>query len=257
MKTLTTVLLFTGLFFFSEMTFSQTENTTLEATILTLDKKFWNVYNTCDVDSFKKFLTDDLEFYHDKGGLTETSDKLVALVRNGLCSDPKTKLRREAVKGTVKVFPLNNYGAIITGEHLFYLTENGNPERLVEAAKFTHVWKNENGIWRMSRVLSYDHQQTSSNGKKEHITLSKTEINALVGTYQAPKTGTVSIFVENNSLHIKTGGMNAELFATSDTSLFVKEAPIRFEFTKDDHGKATQFTVYENGKAVEEAKRVE
>ncbi|MEM6717733.1 MAG: DUF4440 domain-containing protein [Bacteroidota bacterium] len=253
MKTPITFFLCLGFFFFSQHTFSQS----LEATILKLDSQFWEVYNNCEVTKFKTFLTDDLEFYHDKGGLTETSDKLVELVKNGLCNDPKIKLRREAVAGTVKVFPLNNYGAIITGEHLFYLTENDTPERLVESAKFTHVWKNENGVWRMSRVLSYDHQQTSSNVKKESVVLSKAEMNSLVGTYQAPKTGTVKIFLKNDALHMKAGNMNLELLPTSETVLLAKTAPIRFEFTKNDTGKAIQFSVIEDGKIVEEAMRVE
>jgi hypothetical protein len=258
MKNFTPMLLLLGCFFLTKNSFAQsTTATTLEETILKLDAQFWNVYNTCEVDSFKKFLTDDLEFYHDKGGLTETSDKLVTMIKNGLCADPKMKLRREAVQGTINVFPLNNYGAIITGEHLFYLTENDKPERLVEAAKFTHVWKNENGVWRMSRVLSYDHQQANSNTDKETKTLSAAAMQSLIGTYKAPKTGTVKIFMENTSLRIKAGPMNAELFATSDTSLYIKEAPVRFEFEKDTNGKVVKFTVFENGTAVEEVVRVE
>jgi hypothetical protein len=253
MKNFTTFLLFLGCLFVTKNSVAQS----LEEKILKLDAQFWNVYNTCDVDSFKKFLTDDLEFYHDKGGLTQTSDKLVAMIKNGLCGDPKMKLRREAVQGTVKVFPLNNFGAIITGEHLFYLTENGKPERLVEVAKFTHVWKNKNDVWRMSRVLSYDHQQTSSNAKKEGKVVSADAMKTFIGTYKAPKTGLVTISMKNNTLRIKAGNMDTQLFATSETSLFIKEAPIRFEFTKDTNGKATGFTVFENGTAVEKAALVE
>ncbi|AXG71941.1 hypothetical protein KORDIASMS9_04199 [Kordia sp. SMS9] len=261
MKNYAMTMLFLGIFFFTNHTLAQTTETgtqnTLEETILALDAQFWNVYNSCDVTNFKKFLTEDLEFYHDKGGLTETSEKLVEMMENGLCADPNMKLRREAVKGTVNVFPLHNYGAIITGEHLFYLTENGTAERLVESAKFTHVWQNENGNWRMSRVLSYDHQETHSNKNRLSVPISIKMAKALVGTYKAPNTGTVSIFMENNELRMKAGEMNAVLHANLDGSFFIKDAPIRISFTKDTKGKATGFTVYENGKAVEKAKRVE
>ncbi|WP_053002483.1 nuclear transport factor 2 family protein [Kordia jejudonensis] len=254
-------ILVAGMFLLSNHVVSQETNTIstedLEAKILALDATFWNVYNSCNVDKFKQFLTDDLEFYHDKGGLTETSEKLISLVKNGLCKDPNMKLRREAVKGSVNVYPLNNYGAIITGEHLFYLTENGNPERLVEAAKFTHVWKNENGKWCMSRVLSYDHKQASENSKKNAIELTNEVKKALVGTYKAPNTGIITIFMENDKLRIKAGQMNSALFAISKTELFVKEAPLRFKFVKDAKGQIVKFTVFENGKAVEEALRVE
>jgi len=249
-----------GMLLFSNYAFSQESEMgtpeSLEEKIAALDAQFWKAYNSCAVDNFKQFLTDDLEFYHDKGGLTKTSDKLISIVKTGLCKDPNVKLRREAVKGSVNVYPLQNYGAIITGEHLFYLTENGEKERLVESAKFTHVWQNENGKWRMSRVLSYDHQKASKNSKKLSVILSMADTKALTGTYNAPNTGTVTISLENNTLRMKAGKMNSELFEQSSTSLFMKEAPLSFTFVKDAGGKAIKFTVYENGKAVEEAVRV-
>jgi hypothetical protein len=250
-----------SMLFFSNRVISQEStkgsSSSLEATILSLDTQFWDAYNSCAVENFKQFLTDDLEFYHDKGGLTKTADKLISMVKTGLCADPNMKLRREAVNGTIHLYPLANYGAIITGDHLFYLTKNGNEEKLVESAKFTHVWQNENGKWRMSRVLSYDHQQASENSNALSIPLSKSAAKAFTGTYKAPNTGTVTIFMENNTLRIKAGKLNSELFAKSETSLFIKEAPLRFDFAKDENGKLIKFTVFENGKAVEEAVKVE
>ncbi|MGH1386869.1 DUF4440 domain-containing protein [Kordia sp.] len=261
MKNYILAILFLGMFMVSNSAVSQESEMgspeSLEDKILALDAQFWKAYNTCAVSDFKQFLTDDLEFYHDKGGLTKTADKLVGAVKDNLCADSNTKLRREAIKGTVKVYPLQNYGAIITGEHLFYLTENGAKERLVESAKFTHVWQNENGKWRMSRVLSYDHQKASKNSNKLSIQLSMSSMKSLAGTYKAPNTGTITISIENNTLRMKAGKMKSELFAQSETSLFMKEAPLRFKFEKDANGKVVKFTVFENGKAVEEALRVE
>ena len=250
-----------GMHLFSNSVFCQESamgtSESLDEKILALDARFWNAYNSCTVKDFKQFLTDDLEFYHDKGGLTKTSDKLIEMVKNGLCKDPNMKLRREAVKGSVNVFPLQNYGAIITGEHLFYITENGGNERLVESAKFTHVWQNENGKWCMSRVLSYDHQKSGGNSNKPSTPLSMSAAKALAGTYKAPNTGIVTISIEKNTLRIKAGKLNSELFAQSDTSLFIKDAPLSFKFVKDAEGKAIKLIVYENGKAVESAKRVD
>lgn len=261
MKNYVVCILFSGMLFVSNHANSQESSKdskeNLETKILTLDATFWKVYNSCAVEDFKKFLTDDLEFYHDKGGLTKTSEKLISLVKTGLCSDPNIKLRREAIKETIKVYPLNKYGAIITGEHLFYLTENGKEERVVESAKFTHIWQNKDGKWRMSRVLSYDHQQVSRNSNKSSVTLSLSSMKLFVGTYKAPNTGIVTIFIENNALRIKAGKMNSQLFAASKTDFFIKEAPLRFKFEKDSSGNITHFTVYENGKAVEKAKRLE
>jgi hypothetical protein len=52
---------------------------------------------------------------------------------------------------------MNNYGAILTGEHVFYILEKGKSERLDGLAKFTHVWRFKDNEWKMHRVLSYDH----------------------------------------------------------------------------------------------------
>ena len=116
---------------------------------------FANVY-TCNSEKNETFFTDDIEFYHDKGGLTRSRKTLVEELRNNFCGEGKTKLRRELIKGSMQVFPIKNYGAVQLGDHRFYVTENGK-EVLSGVAKFIHVWKYENGKWRISRVFSYDH----------------------------------------------------------------------------------------------------
>jgi len=120
------------------------------------------VFNTCNVDRLGELLTEDFEFYHDKAGLTATSGaQFVELIR-GMCERQKKgvdyRARRELVKSSLEVYPLNNYGAIQMGVHRFYRLTEGKGEKLTEVAKFTHVWKKENGGWRLARVLSYDHQ---------------------------------------------------------------------------------------------------
>ena len=42
------------------------------------------------------------------------------------------------------------------GTHTFYAVKSGAPDRLTETGQFTHYWT-ENGQWKLSRVLSYDH----------------------------------------------------------------------------------------------------
>ena len=105
----------------------QTEQEKLTAVVLEKDGRFWNAYNTCDTEKMKRFFTDDVEFYHDKGGVTLGSNALVESIKKNLCDKDKPRLRREAVAGSVKVFPLRKgneiYGAIISGEHVFFVTE--------------------------------------------------------------------------------------------------------------------------------------
>jgi len=116
---------------------------------------FANVY-TCNSSRNESFFTDDIEFYHDKGGVTKTRKTLIDQLRNNFCGEGKTRLRRELIKNSMQVYPLSNYGAVQLGDHRFYVTENGK-ETLSGVAKFIHVWKYENGEWKISRVFSYDH----------------------------------------------------------------------------------------------------
>jgi len=146
---------------FSVQLFAQTEQDKLTRTILHLDSAFWNAYNNCDTARFKDFLTDDVEFYHDKGGVTLDARSLIEALDKNICGNINSRVRRQAIAGTVKVYPMQNgdqiYGAIILGEHDFYLTEKGKPEYHSGTANFTQLWLLKDGIWKMARILSYNH----------------------------------------------------------------------------------------------------
>lgn len=139
----------------------------IKDTILHLDSLFWEAYNKCEVEKFEAFFTEDLEFYHDKGGITKSRDKLLESSRNGLCGNENWQLRRELVEGSQLFYPLQKngviYGAILSGEHLFFVNEKDKEEFLDGIALFTHLWLLEDGMWKMSRVLSYDHQPATHN----------------------------------------------------------------------------------------------
>ena len=49
---------------------AQSAEEKLAKTILYKDSLFWVTYNNCDYSNFGQFFTDDVEFYHDKGGIT-------------------------------------------------------------------------------------------------------------------------------------------------------------------------------------------
>lgn len=140
---------------------AQSKYDSLTHTILQKDSLFWKAYNSCDTVGFGKYVSDDIEFYHDKGGITLGKAKLVNSVTNNLCSNPNFRLRRAAITGTVTVFPLENngviYGAILSGRHYFYINEPGKKEVRDGMARFTHVWQLSKGEWKMTRILSFDH----------------------------------------------------------------------------------------------------
>jgi hypothetical protein len=130
------------------------------AAVIERDRLFWKSYNECDLDAMPQYLADDLEFYHDQGGIMLGGARVVGTIRDSLCSNPARRLRREA-GATVRASLLRDggvlYGAVITGDHTFYVRENGGPERADSAARFTELWLLRNGQWKLARVLSYDH----------------------------------------------------------------------------------------------------
>ncbi len=121
-------------------------------------------FDRCDTEALAKMVTDDFEMFHDKNGYMTKSGKEFLDGIKATCARQKTgedyRARREVVPGTLKVYPLNNYGAIETGVHRFYQILPGKPEKLVEVSQFTHVWKKEEGVWKLARALSYDHRLT-------------------------------------------------------------------------------------------------
>ncbi|HKO96605.1 MAG TPA: nuclear transport factor 2 family protein [Pyrinomonadaceae bacterium] len=127
----------------------------LYAKIASLDSSLFEAFNRCDLDKVGAFFIADLEFYHEKGGLTKTRKSVIDVMRNNLCGENSNRVRRELVQGSLEVTPINNYGAIETGEHRFYLTVKGQNEKLDGIGKFVHLWQKEGSEWRISRVISY------------------------------------------------------------------------------------------------------
>ena len=69
------------------------------------------------------------------------------------------KVHRDPVPGTLEVYPLKGYGAVASGLHRFCdsRTYRTCEEGTSGVAKFVTLWRKQNGKWRMSRVISYDH----------------------------------------------------------------------------------------------------
>jgi len=121
------------------------------------DSSFWQAYNACNTTAMDPLISQDVEFYHDKGGLTQGRQALVDSIRNNLCSNPDFHLRRELVEGSLEFHHLNGGYGLLSGAHRFYVLETGKPERLDGQARFTTLFKLNDGQWQMHRVLSYDH----------------------------------------------------------------------------------------------------
>ena len=121
-----------------------------------LDSIFFNAFNTQNLDKLKALLSDNLEFYHDLGGVTSYGQNLDAFKKT---FESERRVRRELVKGTLEVYPIKDYGAVETGTHRFYVAEAGQQEKLSSEAKFVQVWQKKDGAWKITRIISYGHQE--------------------------------------------------------------------------------------------------
>jgi hypothetical protein len=92
--------------------------------------------------------SDNLEFFHDKGGLTTSKQEVLDAISKNICG----KVTRELVENSIEVYPIHNYGAVEIGYHKFY--NNQEPEAIASPSKFIIVWQNDNGSWKLSKVIS-------------------------------------------------------------------------------------------------------
>jgi hypothetical protein len=51
---------------------------------------------------------------------------------------------------------MNDFGAVEIGIHRFHHPGRDDVEGVGEA-KFFHLWQNSNGVWQITRVISFDH----------------------------------------------------------------------------------------------------
>jgi Domain of unknown function (DUF4440) len=119
-------------------------------------------FEGCDPAKLRGMVSETLEFYHDKGGVTASSgEEFVAGYAKG-CEAKKApdawRSRRALVAESLHVDPVPGFGAMEVGEHLFYERQGDGPERLAGRAGFAMVWKLDGGKWKLHRVLSFGHK---------------------------------------------------------------------------------------------------
>jgi hypothetical protein len=116
--------------------------------ILEMDEKFFNAYNNCDLETQASIYSDRIEFFHDKGGLMTSKEQIIEGTKNNICG----KVTRELIEGSVEVYPINDYGAVQIGYHKFF--NNQEPDAESIPSKFIAIWQNDNGTWKMTKVIS-------------------------------------------------------------------------------------------------------
>jgi ketosteroid isomerase-like protein len=150
------VILFIAMFFYNFVINAQVDeiptykasNTELYKEISKMDSINFTAYNTCDIKTQAAIYADNLEFFHDKGGLSTDKKALLKALKDNICN----KVTRTLIKGSIEVYPIHNYGAIQIGYHKFYNNQEPNAKSI--PSKFVVVWKKENQSWKITKVIS-------------------------------------------------------------------------------------------------------
>jgi len=87
------------------------------------DSLVFEAFNKCDTVSYRQHFKDDLEFYHDLGGLTVGIENEMKSIYE-MCNRGNN-IRRALVPGSLEVYPLQDYGAVEMGIHRFYHKNKG------------------------------------------------------------------------------------------------------------------------------------
>ncbi len=113
---------------------------------------------SCDAAKANAIFTDDVEFYHDQTGLA-VGEQVRENTRRLTASCPHDRgIKRTIVPGSLRVYPIEGYGAVQMGLHRF--DERGAATSTL--AEFVNVWRLQDGRWRLARVLSLDHRAVPS-----------------------------------------------------------------------------------------------
>ncbi|WP_331983224.1 nuclear transport factor 2 family protein [Ohtaekwangia sp.] len=115
--------------------------------IVHMDSVWEDSYNNCKLDLQEELISDDLEFYHDQGGLMTSKKLLIQALERNICG----KVTRELLPGSIEVYPIRGYGAVEMGLHRFH---GKNEAGHGDYARFIHLWHSEHGRWRITRVIS-------------------------------------------------------------------------------------------------------
>ena len=132
---------------------SNAQSDVLSTTVRDLDQKLFDAYNHCDLATLGSMVSDDLEFYHDQTGLTVGKGPFLAAIKQNICG----KVERTLLPNILEVYPLKGFGAVEIGIHRFH--HPGRPQDGMGDAKFVTLWQNKDGVWKVTRVISYEHNQ--------------------------------------------------------------------------------------------------
>lgn len=130
-------------------------------------KLFWAAFEGCDAAALNDLLLPDYRMLHDKEGLAiESRADMVDGIERG-CAERKAggdqagyRNQRRLTPGSRVIRKLGDWGALEEASHVFFEWQRKDRNwALVGGAHYMHVWRwmPEEGRFRLSESLSYDH----------------------------------------------------------------------------------------------------
>ncbi|MDT0583638.1 DUF4440 domain-containing protein [Brumicola blandensis] len=127
----------------------------LEDKMRQADHDLFDSFNKCadknELEKHRSFFAQDIEFYHDNGGVTWDRASMIVNTKNNVCGNFYRKLLPESFQ----VFPIKSFGAITQGTHIFCSFDTDVCEG---KADFTMIWQSLDDKYVVTRALSYGHR---------------------------------------------------------------------------------------------------
>jgi hypothetical protein len=120
----------------------------LHDAIARMDSIFFGAYNTCNMQLQTSIYSDTIEFFHDKGGLSNSKQDVLDGTKKYICG----KVTRQLIPGSIEVYPIAGYGAVELGQHKFF--NNQEPNAPQHISRFMIFWKQVGKEWKIGKVVS-------------------------------------------------------------------------------------------------------
>lgn len=237
-------------------------NPGLLAEVRGADAAYWKAYNDCDYKVLDKLTAENVEFYHDEGGVLNGRAALTDSVRKNICGGrPGMAVTRSAWDNDVQVFLLNRgpdvYGALVTGRHAFAEGPVGGQAQPSSEALYSTLWlRGADKAWTISRVVSYDHKPLFKANDSKAIELPAAELDRFAGSYSSTMQKSLDFRREGGNLSVQVEGRPVTLYQKSANTFFMKERQIEVEFQSAGDGKVSGIVVRANGQPVDQGKRL-
>lgn len=219
-----------------------------KADVEAADAAFWAAFNRCDGPAMTPAFTDDVEFYHDKTGLTAGRAAVVKSMIDGPCGDPShLRMRREAVADSERFTPLAGGFAMLSGEHRFLASRDGGDFRHETIADYVELWQQTAAGWQMRRVVSYDHRPDTP--LLRPVPVAATALDALAGSYSGDASGVIVVKMAGDHLTLRSGNARFDLVPLGGGVFGVADRWLTFTFDGE------RLVVREEGKVVASARR--